>query len=90
MTSPCLVPPWKNKVIGYNMCVDDLGMHGLKQCQVVLIRTFGFQTNYLFNFHNENQIVSHLVIIRLRIELTILTQMNTKLLKINYYVFNFF
>jgi hypothetical protein len=51
-----------------------------------LIGTLGFQTNSLSNFHNENQLVSHLVIIGLKIELIILTQMNTKLLKINYYV----
>ncbi len=69
---------------------DDLGMHGLKQCWELLIGTLGFQTNSLIDFHNENQILSHLVIIRLRIELTIFIRMNIRLLKIEYFVFNFF
>jgi hypothetical protein len=36
---------------------------------------------------NENQLTSHLVIILLRIELTILTKMRTKSLKTNYFIF---
>ncbi len=56
---------------------------GFYQCWEVLTQILGSQ----IDSHNENGLVSHLVISNLRVELTVFTQeVRTKLLRIYYFV----